>query len=546
MAQPALPDDILHLLCEELADQDQFDTLFNCACSSRVLAVPALTHLYRSHHKAPVRGGGDDLYSLPPAIKLLTIQRWSILWRSIIASALDATLFPYCRYIKSLDFRDLGNLLDEDQFRNKGVKQFFAKPLKQFEKTETFTTIRGKKLTRLKNDEIIDAIGEVVTQHTPMLEVISGELLASALVRWTPRLPRLQSLELFNGKPLEDELMHASIYEHCPQLKSLMIYTWTSENCDEKFAKFLSALRPNSLAELHTIRDVRAGAETFLALSQHAKSLDTLKLCVSNESAPFLSNLAECTALKYLSIEDLHGLIDLEATQNDVFLKVVEWLTKCENLKHLLFPSLQSGAAIAMPVLLERNIRLEHLELDNYTLKDHKKFHQALVHQKDSLKYLSLSGDTDGMFRDDLDALVDSLKQLYQLRVLKLILPEVLSDQRLVDIINNLSMLEDLFVNGLELNDVVLDSVATLPKLKSVTLSGISKFTVDGLLKFVGSLGPGNAGIRVTIDMADPDTLLPQESIDVIASFLADKTGGTFDYIALRDPKVSEWEGESD
>lgn len=47
MAQPALPDDILHLLCEELASQDQFDTLFNCACANRILAVPALTHLYR-------------------------------------------------------------------------------------------------------------------------------------------------------------------------------------------------------------------------------------------------------------------------------------------------------------------------------------------------------------------------------------------------------------------------------------------------------------------------------------------------------------------
>lgn len=142
MALPALPDDILHVLCEELATQDQFDTLFNCACSSRVLAVPALTHLYRcvtrtsrsisamtrlirsprSHHTAPVRGGGDDYYSLTQATKLLTIQRWSILWRSIIASALDATLFPYCRYIKNLDFRDLGNLLDEDQFRNKVFK----------------------------------------------------------------------------------------------------------------------------------------------------------------------------------------------------------------------------------------------------------------------------------------------------------------------------------------------------------------------------------------------------------------------------------------
>lgn len=47
MAQAALPDDILHLLCEELANQEQFDTLFNCACASRALAVPALTHLYK-------------------------------------------------------------------------------------------------------------------------------------------------------------------------------------------------------------------------------------------------------------------------------------------------------------------------------------------------------------------------------------------------------------------------------------------------------------------------------------------------------------------
>jgi hypothetical protein len=47
MARPALPDDILYLLCEELASQEQFDTLFNCACASRALAVPALTHLYK-------------------------------------------------------------------------------------------------------------------------------------------------------------------------------------------------------------------------------------------------------------------------------------------------------------------------------------------------------------------------------------------------------------------------------------------------------------------------------------------------------------------
>lgn len=50
------------------------------------------------------------------------VQKWSILWRSIIASSLDATLFPYCRYIKTLDFRDLGNLLDDDKFKGKLVR----------------------------------------------------------------------------------------------------------------------------------------------------------------------------------------------------------------------------------------------------------------------------------------------------------------------------------------------------------------------------------------------------------------------------------------
>ena len=62
MAQPTLPDDILHVLCEELASQEQFDTLFNCACASRTLAVPALTHLYRyvAQHEGPIRN--DQTY----------------------------------------------------------------------------------------------------------------------------------------------------------------------------------------------------------------------------------------------------------------------------------------------------------------------------------------------------------------------------------------------------------------------------------------------------------------------------------------------------
>lgn len=52
---PALPDDILHLLCEHLGDQQLFDVLFSCACASRSLAIPALTNLYRYVFMRPNR-----------------------------------------------------------------------------------------------------------------------------------------------------------------------------------------------------------------------------------------------------------------------------------------------------------------------------------------------------------------------------------------------------------------------------------------------------------------------------------------------------------
>jgi len=175
-----------------------------------------------------------------------------------------------------------------------------------------------------------------------------------------------------------------------------MIYTWISEDSDHKFSKFLSAMRPNSLNTLQTISDIRAGPETFLALNHHGKSLEELKFCVSNDSLPHLSLLQGCTALKNLRVEDIHGAVDIEATQHDVFLEMIAWLSSCENLQCLSFFNCQSGVAIITPVLLEHKIKLSDLEIDSYSLKDHTEFHQALVHQQSSLKYLSLSGDTDG------------------------------------------------------------------------------------------------------------------------------------------------------
>ncbi|KAF2263736.1 hypothetical protein CC78DRAFT_496246 [Lojkania enalia] len=544
---PALPDDILHLLCEELARQASLDTLFHCACSSRALAVPALTHLYRYHHLAPVRGGGEDEAVLL-ATKGLMVQKWSILWRSIIASSLDATLFPYCRYIKLLDLRDLDQLLEDDQFKGKVQKQFFSKPLDRFFRTvETPYRKAGRTIARLNITSIIDAVGEAVTQHTPMLEIISGKILSHALVRWAPRLPRLQTLELYDGGPLEDELVHASIYEYCPQFNSLSIYTWQTDERDHKFAKFIGSIRPQSLRMIETISDIGVGAKSFHALNAHSESLKDLRLCVSTDSLPYLSLLRRCTALEALRIEDIHGTINLEKTQNDVFLETIEWLRSCGDLRRLSFTKLQSASSIIAPVLLEDCIRLSKLEIDSYMPKDSQLLHQALVHQRWSLRFLSLNGDTDGMFRDDVDILVDSLKQLTELRVLKLLLvQEIFQDEHLITIIDNLRLLEDLYITGIELKDGVLECIGNLTNLRSIAFAGISKFTTDGLFEFISRLGPSNQGIRVMVDMADPDTLLSDEEVMLIRDSLNEKVGGTLEYTLWRDPNVSEFEGDSD
>jgi hypothetical protein len=324
-------------------------------------------------------------------------------------------------------------------------------------------------------------------------------------------------------------------------------------------------MRPNSLKAIQTISDIGAAAETFLALNSHTASLTDLRISVSNDSMPHLSLLAGCTSLESLHIRDTQGAIILEETQNDVFLETVQWLRNCKNLERLSFAQVLSASALVTPVLLEHKIRLRNLEIDSYVLKDSRLFHQALAHQKDSLSFLSLNGETDGMFRDDVEVIVNSLKQLTQLKVLRLLLQELFHEEHLIAIITGLTLLEELYVNGLELSDRILLFVSILGNVRSATFAGISKFTVDGLLEFISHLGPGNRSIRVMIDMADPDTLLPEHQITLIRESLGVKVGGTLEYtpwigqlstythitefeLTSRhiDPNVPAFEGDSD
>jgi hypothetical protein len=117
-----LPPDVWQLLFDELASRNDFSSLYNCAVASKHLAgsgALALELLTRSSesHNAPVKSGGNE--ALPFQEQEQAVQRWSILWRTVLLSCTEETLFPYCHYLRVLDLRDLWDLLDDDKFRGK-------------------------------------------------------------------------------------------------------------------------------------------------------------------------------------------------------------------------------------------------------------------------------------------------------------------------------------------------------------------------------------------------------------------------------------------
>ncbi|KAF2097222.1 hypothetical protein NA57DRAFT_57816 [Rhizodiscina lignyota] len=533
-----LPDDILHLVCDELSEQRDFATLFECASSSKRLAIPALSALYRAQHAAPVKGGSESSPTM--AERLLVIQKWSILWRSIVLSSLSKTLFPYCKYIKVLDFRDLNYMFEDDMFRGQVAQTFFGGDLSKYHKvqdTPSKARLRGR-APLLDRTSIIDAIGEDVTLQTHMAEQITGPILASALVRWIPRLPRLRSLQLWDGAALGDERVANLITVHCPEFDDLSIYQWDGDDTDHKLSVFIAGLPSNHLHGFETISKTGIAAESFLSLNSHADSLRDLKLAIGADAVPHLGLLKGCTNLELLDIVDGSGTIDIEKTQNDVFLEMIVWLRDCHKLRELNFTKFLSAAALLAQVLGDQNIRLEHLKLDSYLVKDQRDFHLALTHQTNLIS-LNLEGNSDTITFDDRSTFVDSLSHLKELRDLKLVFRsdevDLLTDPEISTLVENLPNLQELYISGYGVTDAVLEKMSGLRSLRSVNFFAVTTFTIDGLLDFVDKLGPGNQGLSVVIDMADPESALTEEEQNLVREALVAKVGGRLEYQLLRD-----------
>ncbi|KAK8192509.1 hypothetical protein M8818_007679 [Zalaria obscura] len=554
---PNLPDDLLHLICIELAERFDFNTLYSCAVSSKHLAgAGALANLYRISHDSPVKGGGNE--ALPFAEQELNVQRWSILWRTIILSSFDETprltLFPYSRYLKALDMKDLSYLLEDDKFRGKIAKNFFQGKLQRFNINQDALHRAGKprRAPRLDTRKIISDIGDLITEQAPMLEALSepiiGDMFSTALLRWAPRLSKLQELQFWNGKALEDETIQNLLCAHCPQLNKLSIFQWSGDAADRHLGQFLNTLRQNSLTEFQNISNCGIGLETCLGLGSHGKSLKTLKLALTAEGLPGLGVLKDCTSMETFELEDLRPPNDLQTSHNDIFLDMVEWLKQCSSLREISLTNFVSAPALLEAILSGSDIQLEKLEINAtkedclYVVKDHQAFHLALSQQR-NLRSLLLKANPDPPSRDDLEILCSTLCALTELRELKLSrTSDYFTDSHVHMLAQSLVNLEDLYVSGYGITDNALISVSSLGNLKSANFSGLTYFTKDGLLNFVDRLGPGNQGLAVFVDAADPDRGLTDMAQDQVREALAEKVQGRFEYQLLRDPNMSEFD----
>lgn len=362
-----------------------------------------------------------------------TVSKWALQWRSIILSSLGKTAYPYCLYLRSLDLTNLEELFEERPFRDTISSTFFAGDMQIFLATHD-TPLKRRKTRRnvqkLATPEILEQIGESITKFVgdlaithggaAALEEISGKIPSSVIPLWIGRLSKLKSMKLWDGSVLNGTAADA-IRTNCPDFEMLNVYSCVGPNVDADLAAFFSGMRPNSLQSLQVVSRNEIGGETFLALSNHRKSLVELKLGgLSDRTVKLLSLLAACTALQTLQLEDGTGITSLKATQNDVFLEIIAWLVSCRDLKSISLGNFVDGPSILEAVCLEEKIALESLHLDHYTLANNQDFHRALTHQK-SLESLELRADAEESFRDDIDTLITSLCSLTNLKDLNIL-----------------------------------------------------------------------------------------------------------------------------
>ncbi|CAL3965985.1 unnamed protein product [Diplocarpon coronariae] len=553
-----LPADIFHLVCEEVSKLQDFNTLFSCALTGKTLAQPALLWLYRIHQQSTIISSEGNDADISQNITFegridaqrRTLLKWALLWKSVIRSSLEVTAYPYCLYIRSLDLRNLAELLEEPRFRDNAQGTFFAGDMEIFSKpqeTPMKLKIRGSKgYKRLDVPIILELVGESITRYvsksaslnhaTAAVEDLSGNIRSDALAKWTGRLPNLKSMTLWDGAALSRSVADA-ISENCFNFDDLTFFTCLKNNADHDVASFCSGLRANTLRYFTALSAGALGSETLLSLNHHSQSLKRLKLDgLRSDTVKHLSLLRGCKALEVIELSDAEGSVDLEATENDIYLEIIVWLGKCYGLQELLLRNFVGVTNVLTQVCLKNDIRLKRLQVVGYPLAGNQDFHRALSHQT-SLESLELRADPETAFRDDIDILVTSICQLTNLKYLDLLsTSDYFRTTEILSLVSHLPQLEELFFSGYDVNDALWPGVARLRNLRSLNIHAVTSFRFNAIIGYISMLQDSNRGLLLSVMNQSPENALSERQEGLIRHAIKDKVDGKFEFTLFREP----------
>ncbi|OTA61830.1 RNI-like protein [Hypoxylon sp. EC38] len=494
MEEPkTLPQEIILLLCQELATRCDFGTLFNCALVSRRVASIACEQMYSIHEQSSAS------MSITPSDRCE-------LWKSIILSSVEQTAFPYCTYLRTLS---LGNL-EECLYHE---RRFFIDNLQQFVVQATARPSLDIQATVIKcADSIMAYIRKFAddTEKAVALAHLEGLYIPyDILPTWITRLSLLTSLRIQDGSVLGVEAAKA-ISECCPNFTDLTCYYYQSSSADEDLGAFFRTLRSNTLRSFSVNSSNGIGKNALMGLNSHATSLRNLELgSLGIQAMKALYSLADCTALETLKIEnDRFSRVDLRTYDEEILKGIITWISNCKSLKQLSFRHVVNALPIVAEVLKSPGIRLTRLYMVDFGSEDEADDHAedlaawTALGSQDLIDDLTLglqSGLIDDFRIHEIPTLVDSICQLKNLRTLNLTQAHITAAE-VQRFAKALPKLFDFSFNGEMVGDAVLEHLSNLPQLTALSITNLSAFTYDGLFRFCDKLNDqGNRGLRMDI-----------------------------------------------
>lgn len=416
----------------------------------------------------------------------------------------QATMYPYCLWIKTLRLSDLAHMLEDlrrEQYRDIRT-WFFSPPLERLYAAVNvptqgdivlFNTICVEAAEKIARFLQAVAVREDRTVGLTSLE--ARTIPSDKLCGLVSRLPLLTSLSVSKGYVLTPPVSTA-IRQSCPLFKELVCYDCIGTDVDTDMAGCLDGLGPNTLESFSTMSRNNFGSHTYAALARHAVSLKKLRLFVDHGSQALsitgLPVLGNCKNLRTLHLEASIGEYppEIERFRPEVFFKIRSWLRQCTSLTDLCFDKFPGTLSVLDEVLAVPEIKLVSL-----TVKLDEGFTEplwvALQGQTDLESLVLTSTDPRIIWEDRYELLHETLITFTKMRKLH-ITHEFFTLQDVHAMAKAMPYLEDFSFEGVTqfVEDEYLDEFASMRHLKVLTINACSGITHMGLVKFIKALDP--------------------------------------------------------